>query len=266
MHEPATVDQIERRSEIQLRIRQVRTNNSEAPNVMHLSIFFKRTLAVAGLALFTASSASALQIEMKTWQSGSVGYYRANPVGDFEDILDNYTPGKSTDGTWFGTFCIEKNESFRSGHTYDVEINDGAISGGRSGASNGKDVISKGTAWLYEQYATGMLSGLNYNSKNSLKILQYAIWYLEGEIGYKSSIAGFLSSAQAALNLNLTGIKGDYEGASVKVMNLTQKGRNGETNQHQDQLVYLKVPDTGSTLALLSLALVSIIAISRRLA
>lgn len=87
MREPVTADLIERRAEIQLRIRHVRTNNPESPNDMKFSIFLNGTLAFASLALLGTSSVSALQIEMKTWQSGSVDYYRANPVGDFKDII-----------------------------------------------------------------------------------------------------------------------------------------------------------------------------------
>jgi len=232
---------------------------------MKLPNTIKRSIALITIALAGASAASAIQIDMGTWESGSVGYYRANPRGDFESVLDNYALGKSTDGTWFGTFCIEKNEYFSNGDTYDVEINNGSIAGGRSGAVNGKDIISVGTAWLYKQYALGTLSGLNYANVDSLRSLQKAIWYLEGEIRIgqnpHSSFSSFINLAKTSLNLDLNGIKGDYTGNEIRVMNLTSNNRQ---NRHQDQLVYNPVPDSGTTATLLGAAFLTLIAIRRR--
>src|SRR5690606_2444535 len=59
------------------------------------------------------------QIKMGDYNSGAGGNYRADPNGELEWVLSNYVAGKSTDGTWFGTFCLEKNEEFTSGTTYD---------------------------------------------------------------------------------------------------------------------------------------------------
>lgn len=227
-----------------------------------------KTSLVALFAIATiagANNASAIEIEMGVWQSGSVGNFRANPVGDFESVLDNYALGKSTDGTWFGTFCIEKNEYFTPGSTYDVTFNNGAVSGGKTGATNGKDIISKGTAWLYKQYAIGTLSGLNYASQTALSNLQNAIWYLEGEIQIGSNpasgYASLIDLAKSSLGLDLAGIKTDYSGSEVRVMNLTS---NNGANQHQDQLVFQKVPDTGSTLALFGISFVGFLTFRRR--
>ncbi|MBC2605813.1 VPDSG-CTERM sorting domain-containing protein [Pelagicoccus albus] len=220
---------------------------------------------ISAISLFATVQSEAVEIEMGVWQPGSVGNYRANPIGDFESILDNYTLGKSTDGTWFGTFCIEKNEYFTPGDTYQVEFNDGAISGGVSGAVGGKDIISKGTAYLYKNYALGTLAGLDYGSSSALYNLQNAIWYLEGEtrIGMNpgSSFSSFIDIAMNGLGLDLSGIKSDYTGNQVQVMNLTSRGG---TLQHQDQLVLVSVPDSGSTIALLGLATFGLAAVGRR--
>lgn len=52
----------------------------------------------------------------------------------------------------------------------------------------------------------------------------------------------------------------NYTGSAVRVMNLTKNG-----NRHQDQLVYMDVPDTGATLSLLVLGLVGLAAARRRI-
>ena len=210
------------------------------------------------------SSAIAIpQVTMGVFDAGSGGNYRANPNSELDWVISNYALGKSTDGTWFGTFCIEKNEYFSNGGVYDVGLNDGAVNGGISGAVSGKDVISVGTAFLYENFVLGTLSGFNYGDTNastavrlSAKQLQNTIWYLEGEItsvsqGYGSAGYGsFLSLAQSQTNY-----ASDYSGSAVKVMNLTS---NDGRNFHQDQLVYTGVPDAGATLSLLAIGLVGL--------
>ncbi|MDQ8200728.1 VPDSG-CTERM sorting domain-containing protein [Pelagicoccus enzymogenes] len=223
----------------------------------------KISLFASIVILAAASSASAIQIQMGNSNGSDIGYYRANPHGDFESVIGNYALGKSTDGTWFGTFCIEKNEYFTPGSTYDVALNDGAISGGRNGAVNGKDIISEGTGWLYEQYAIGNFFSTVYNPYN----LQKAIWFLEDELNWSdlgTKARNLVTLAATSLGLSTTDwseVKSDYTGKNVKVMNLTSN--NGQ-NQHQDQLVYMPVPDSGSTLALLGFASAGLLAFRRR--
>lgn len=187
---------------------------------------------------------------MGTFDAGSAGNYRANPNAELEHVIDNYAHGKSTDGTWFGTFCIEFNEYFRNGTTYKAKLNNGSVKGGVSGAVNGKDIISKGTASLYEQFALGTLSGFTYGNKTHARQLQNTIWFLEGEISnpfYGAGYGSFLGLAQGIANYSM-----DYTGSAVQVLNLTKR-TNGQRTFHQDQLVYTgsKVPDTGATLSML---------------
>lgn len=146
------------------------------------------------------------QVRIKGFHNSTSGNFRADPNAELEWVLDGYVLGKSTDGTWFGTFCLEKNERVGSGKIYDVALNDGSVSGGRSGAIDGKDPISVGTAYLYEQFVLGTLTGFAYDSRKSAKQLQNTIWFLEGEItglnqGYrKAGWGGFLELAQALPN------------------------------------------------------------------
>lgn len=241
------------------------TSRTEKRINMTIAKILTRSIALATIALAGASQLSAIQIKMGDSNGSSIGYYRASPQGQFADVIDNYAMGKSTDGTWFGTFCIEINEYFRDGRTYDVTLNDGAISGGKGGATNGKDIISEGTGWIYEQYAIGNFFGSIYSAYN----LQKAIWFLEDELNWNELNANsqaLVTLAATSLNLsttdNWTAVKSNYTGTNVQVMNLTSN--NGQ-NQHQDQLVYMPVPDTGATLTLLGLALAGLVSIRRRI-
>ncbi len=231
---------------------------------------FTKVITVLGaVAAFGVTSSLAVpQVTMSTFDAGSGGNYRANPNDELEWVLANYANGKSTDGTWFGTFCIEFNEYFHSGGVYDVALNNGSIMGGVSGAVNGKDVISNGTAYLYEQFALGTLAGFNYGDTNldsvvydSAKQLQNTIWYLEGEITsayYGVGFGSFLGLAQSQLDY-----ASDYVGGAVKVMNLTS---NNGHKHHQDQLVYAGVPDSGTTVSLLLVAVCGLVGARRKLA
>ena len=83
----------------------------------------------------------------------------------------------------FETFCIEYSEHFSPGSTYYYGISQGAMNGGLSGGN--PDPISRGTAWLYLQFAKGTLAGYNYalgpGGNASAAALQATIWWLEGE-------------------------------------------------------------------------------------
>ena len=227
------------------------------------------SLALFIAALLGVVQSLATQIKMGHFNSGSSGNYRARPLGEFASVLDNYASGFSTDGIWFGTFCIEKNESFNTRDIYDVGLNNGSVAGGRSGAVNGKDVISVGTAWLYEHFALGTLSdfGFDYGNRNHAKYLQNTIWYLEGEINNSptSRIASRTYGSYLDLAMSLDDYSADYLGNSVQVMNLTS--RNGR-RRHQDQLVYTgsghNITESGATFALLFVGLAGLLALKRR--
>ncbi len=201
------------------------------------------------------------QVQMGTYSPASGGYYRANPNAELEWVLGNYVAGKSTDGTYFGTFCIEKNEYFSNGGTYDVALNNRAISGGVSSPTAGYDIISQGTAYLYTQFATGALTASYYGSSTNAANLQDLIWWLEGEQAtFGAGTYNSLLLAQFGANWQIDA-KTDYTGTAVKVMNLTSN--QGRTN-NQDQLVYVGVPDGGVTAMLLGLGLMGIAFANRK--
>ena len=201
------------------------------------------------------------QVNMGTYNAGAGGNYRADPNAELSWVLNNYVMGKSTDGTWFGTFCIEKNEYFSNGGLYDVVLNDRAISGGVSSPTVGYDIISKGTAFLYTQFATGMLSASYYGSATNAATLQDLIWWLEGEQStFGAGAYNSLLSAQFGANW-MVDAKADYTGSAVKVMNLTS---NSGRTKNQDQLVYVGVPDGGATVVLLGFGLLGLALVNRR--
>ena len=219
---------------------------------------FALTLALSG-AFAPVSLMAIPQVTMGTFHAGSSGNYRADPNADLSYVIGNYASG-ATDGTWFGTFCIEKNEYFSPGSTYNVALNDRAIGGGAWSPTPGYDIISRGTAYLYTQFATGSLSNYYGNATNSAN-LQDLIWWLEGEQEFwGAGTYNSLLAAQFGTNWQTAAIQ-DYTGTAVKVLNLTDNA-----GRHQDQLVYLgnSVPDSGWTLGLLSMGVLSVAMVGRR--
>ena len=217
------------------------------------------TGAIAGA--FWVNQALATQVTMETFSSGVSGNYRADPSNDFAWVLGDYVNGKTTDGTWFGTFCVETDEFFSPGSTYDVGLSYQAFGGGFN--SNTGDTLSKGTAFLYSQFARGILSGFTYNNSASATNLQNMIWWLEDENVPDQSanpFAGLLTTQFGSLANAKLDVDSSGSGYGVMVMNLTSDhGR----ILNQDQLVY--VPDGGLTIALLGMGLLSLSLIRRRM-
>lgn len=226
--------------------------------------------AAVALVSLGASPAMALQVRLYAGYAGpDPGKYQAVALDGLEYVLNNYATTRLTsDGKAFGTFCLEATEYFVSGKTYVAALNNGAVNGG-NGAVDGKDIISKGTAYLYEQFALGnTLAGNDWNR------LQNWIWYLEGEITSLSTLSALTSALTSAGFSSVAAAKQNYEGTAVMVMNLTDpNGRDGlYGTRRQDQLVYVgtpgggapPVPDGGATLMLMGIALVGMAALRRK--
>lgn len=174
---------------------------------------------------------------------------------------------QSASGAWgFQTFCLERNEYINLPGTYNYTVTSSANAGGVGGGS--PDPLSIGTAWLYNQFASGVLAGYQYDETAAsptraahAKLLQNAIWWLEDELTltvsqinanmFIGAVLGQFSSAAIAKGDAVAGAYGIY------VLNLTQNG-----SRKQDQLV--KIPDGGLTVALLGLALLGLGAARRR--
>ncbi len=220
----------------------------------------KTYITLAACAAGVLSAFADPQVNMGTYNAGAGGNYRANPNAELEWVISNYAAG-ATDGTWFGTFCIEKNEYFSNGGLYSVALNDRAIGGGVSSPTAGYDIISQGTAFLYTKFATGALSASYYGSATNAATLQDLIWWLEGEQGsWGAGTYNSLLSAQFGANWQIDAKK-DYTGSAVKVMNLTSN--RGQT-RNQDQLVYVGVPDGATTSLLLGFGLLGLAFMNRK--
>lgn len=162
----------------------------------------------------------------------------------------------------FQTFCIEHSE-FINQTTYNGVLNTNAMDGGVGPLG---DPISKGTGWLYSQFASGVLSGYDYlltdiERRASAAKLQEAIWMLEGEQAFASNSFITLLLQQPAFFNDLAAAKADGGAAyGVSAINLT----NLSGGLAQDQLYFHSVPDGGMTLMLLGMTLSGLAALPRR--
>jgi hypothetical protein len=183
------------------------------------------------------------------------GSYSYGNGGEFTAV----TSGLGT----FQTFCIEYNEEFGPGNTYQYNQNTGAVVGGAGADATDShtglpmDNISLGTAWLYSQFRAGTLtldtgtgSYFNANRQANAGELQQAIWFLEDEVGGVDN--GYVTLAETELGKNLAQIETDSNGAyGVIALNLfngpsaTQVTIDGVTyNLNQDQLAITPEPTT----------------------
>lgn len=115
------------------------------------------------------------------------GYYAGNG-GEFNiKIVSGSIPNLAYDAKavvngGFESFCLETTEYISPPETVTSVISGGAVNGGASGGT--PDPISLGTAFLYSQFASGVLAGYDYTAAGrvaSADLLQKAIWCLEGE-------------------------------------------------------------------------------------
>ena len=194
--------------------------------------------------------ANTMQLNLGNRQSGEGGEFNA-VSSDFNPTAMGYAPSTTYNGG-FETFCIEYSEHFSPGSTFYYGISQGAMNGGVSGGN--PDPISRGTAWLYLQFAKGTLAGYDYglgpSGNASAAALQATIWWLEGEgdnpdPSFRTLVMDNVSNYQANNN--------GYFG--VAVLNLWNDSNH--MLPAQDQLML--VPDGGSTVMLLGLGFLGLV-------
>jgi VPDSG-CTERM motif len=165
----------------------------------------------------------------------------------------------------FNSFCLEVDEHVSIGGTYNYSTSDSAQLGGAN--TDLGDPISLGAAWLYSQFAAGTLATLyGYDSATDQTDLQNAIWMLEDELlstDERYSLTNpWLDVAGTALfgpGWTLTQLQVNANGAyGVNVMNLYTT----DTNLPAQDMLH--VPDGGTTLALLGLAITGLGLFSKR--
>ena len=153
----------------------------------------------------------------------------------------------------FPTFCLEFNEHFTPGNTYDYAVSSKAIYGGVGPQG---DPISVGTAWLYSLFRAGTLPGYDYSGNPgriaSAGALQNTIWWLEGEAGDPGAGNTFRQAVINQFGSNVLAQADAAPGAyGVYALNLTVPGTGALA---QDMLT---VPEPG-ILILLGLAMSAI--------
>jgi hypothetical protein len=220
-------------------------------------------LAITAAAVTHVSALTVSVDIVSGYQLGSGGEFNVSPVtGQGYSPLDLYNNNSGALG--FGTFCVDRNTDISVPGTYTAVVND-------NGVTSSGNHISLGTAWLFKQFATGALTYYSYtpgftgsNNPNVWKradsayVLQLAIWYLEGTYGYSDpSVNPFLNLVKNQFGTLLAG-EADANGAfGVGVLNL-YSGRTAV----QPMLTLL--PDGGSALILLGMALSSMAVVARK--
>jgi len=251
-----------------------------------------RVMLLMGAALALASPALAEPIQVGfsgspygPYQTGVGGEFTLNdvhgiPADNWLD-LSGYVPNKTSNFgplgiSSFQTFCIEVTEHIGAfDATYNAQINANAVYGVPSSTLNPLgDPVSVGTGWLYSRFARGVLSGYNYTGNRTVSagLLQNAFWWLEQEGTAYDASNPFMLAAYNTFG-GEAGARADG-GAAFGVYALNLWSGDGTTtpiNRVQDQLYYnglvsaASVPDGGTTLTLLGMAVVGVAIVSRRL-
>jgi hypothetical protein len=199
-------------------------------------------IAFVTVSVATCSFAAPTVTMHDSYGSGPGGEFRAEPHSwSFTPTSLGEYPGR------FETFCVELDEHIRIGNTYYVTFSDHAIYGGVGGQEppgSNTDPLDPMTAYLYDQFITGSLTGYDYGTGSgrvtSADALQDAIWYIEDEL--PSLTSGSLAEMFYDDAYDAVHISGTWQGLGyVRVMNLYLDPDlcNG---QSQDQLVRIPAP------------------------
>lgn len=183
------------------------------------------------------------------------------------------TANQAGPGVSFQTFCVEGGENIDAAHpVYTANYSTHSV------YSNVQ--LTRGAAYLYSQFAQGLLSGYNYTGggvarEASAALLQQAIWHFMGgqeSQGAYNSLNPFELAAVTLFgsdaNANVGADFGTGENDHVYVLNVWDS----DGKAAQDQLIYttgaipnsIGVPDGGTTAMLLGIAFTGTAFVSRR--
>jgi hypothetical protein len=223
-------------------------------NVLHCLM---KALPAAALVL----ACQALRADTITLDTNS--YSDSSGGGEFTAITPDLTTSKYSASTMmdggFETFCLSFDEEFSPGSKYNFTVGSDIMDPSFTPPAS---PLTIGTAYLYSQFAAGTLAGYDYaggsGRKESALKLQTAIWWLQGE-GTEGAPGATSYDPSNPFESLVNGVFGGdpfraSNGADgVDVLVLTNS--NGSYSQPQ---LYVGVPDSGTTAALLGLGLVAI--------
>lgn len=171
--------------------------------------------------------------------------------GPGSDLAGEFLATTSDNGS-FITFCLEEFVHVDLDKAYSYTL------GGPIVLDQG-DTISEGTAWLYESFIKGTLVGYapdDATHNTNAGVLQKAFWTLEDEFDWSPNAYVDLAVAHFG---SLAAAKADYTGSTVEVMNLW-----GPEREDVQSVLHL-VPDSGVSVALLGLGMLSLAFVRRKL-
>jgi hypothetical protein len=218
-----------------------------------------------GLVVGAMAAMSALADQIKV-EPGH-GPYDNHPGGEFTILpigfhISGYLPGTTGDivepGT-FQTFCLELGEGIHDNAKFDVIHSTKTVYAGIT--------LNKGTAWLYQQFATGTWASYDYGAGRHVSgiALQNEIWFLMSQVGTPDATFDPIVNA-AALGGGWNVLDPNDGQFPVEVLNVWFPGLVGTVQgAHQDILVIPGTPDGGLTLALLGMGLSGLGVVSRRI-
>jgi hypothetical protein len=189
------------------------------------------------------------------------GEFTAVTTGnDFAQFYAPTTRAMVGDQMGFQTFCVEASVYFWPNVSYSYTLG--------NADSQGRD-LTQGTAWLYAQFAEGVLAGYDFNNNvaggsrtQDAGLLQSAIWALQGnQNGGGAFPSGtdsnpYYALAASAMGANLLA-PATPDQFGVQILQLWDSNQ----NTYQNQLSFddpPPVPDHGMTLAYLALSLAAL--------
>lgn len=210
---------------------------------------YKTSICVAAVTALAASALAGYDgiavISQNAYSAGIGGEFAITPSAGFIGLTGLFSDLNSSS---FESFCVEVNEHFNPGGSYNMNVNTVSILGGSGGPSY---PLQPETAYLYWNFRMGTLAGYDYadttmaGRAGSAADLQAAIWYLQG------NQAGGAANGFVALAYGATAPGGGWSGiGDVRILNVYD-GNNGLS---QDQLT---IVPTASSAALMGMGMLA---------
>ena len=239
----------------------------------------KILIAAMSVTLAAVTQVGALTVNVSTVSGYNVGQgggeFNVTPITGV-----GYAPSVLVGGG-FETFCLNRNLGIVVPGTYNATVNANSAYDLQGG---GTRTMALGTAYLYQQFATGILAGYRYGQTaggttsgraSDAYNLQLAIWTLEGQYSY-GSLAADLGNAFITIAANLYGGgtaglltamgANGAGGFGVGALNLTFVAGNptGVPVGTPAQPLLTLLPDGGTTLMLMGIGFSSLALVSRK--